>query len=150
MIDTFINFFQQEKNKIDYNIIVKKGSNYHVFGQYMICQELNNSITVYKRKDFVAEFSATNAALAWCIADKFNQIELSKNIKHFDENHRRLVDDIGINKKLVERSKKHRENLLLTKLSIKIDRLKYNHIQLKKMIDQAKYLQYKGFYHEDH
>lgn len=150
MINTFINFFQQEKNKINKDIIVKKGNNYYAFGQYLIAKECNNSITVYKRKDFVAEFSATNSALAWCIADKFNKIELSKNIRHFDENHRRLIDDIEINKKLVSRSNKRRENLLLTKLSTKIERLKYNHIQLKKMIDQAKYLQHKGFYHEDH
>jgi len=151
MIEKILDFISEEKIRLEKNIIYRIGQTYHVFGQYRLEMLGYNDIMVYKRQESVGEFVDTKSALAWCIADKFNQIELAQSIANFSFDQRRLIDDIEITKQFLRKNQtsQHRD-LLNNKFDFKLARLKSTRYQLKKMIDQAKYLQKKGFDHETH
>lgn len=151
MIEKLIEFVVEEKHRFEKNLIYRCGKDYYVFGQYQLEIVDNHSVQVSKRHDTVGQFVSTGAALAWCIADKFNQIELAKNILSVSENQQRLINDITTSQQLMKKNRyRGQRELLNSKIYIKTCHVKSYQQQLKKMIDQTKYLQSKGFNYETH
>jgi hypothetical protein len=149
MIEKLISFADQERDRLKKSIIFQRRNVYYIFETYQIESISNNCFYVYKNREFVEQFYSSSSALAWCIADKFNQIELAKSIMVSNLDQQRLVADIELSQQL-RNKRTWSHDLLNNKIHYKISRLNSVRSQLKKMIDQAKYLQNKGFKYETH
>jgi len=149
MIEKLIEFASQEKNRLKKNIIFQRKNVYYVFEKYQVELVSDDCLYVYRNQEFIGDFAHSSAAMAWCIADKFNQIELARSIMTSNFDQKRLSADIELSQKLLN-IRKHSHDIVDDKIYYKISRLNSIQSQLKKMINQAKYLQNKGFKYETH
>ena len=142
--------FRKEFSKIIPNLIFpNKDGSFEVFGRYVIKKE-NAVYRVYRSDTELGTFSSTKAALSWCIAIKFSNHNLARDILILDNKLRSLTNDITTRAKLAERSKNalFRETVE-TKLETKIIHKKQVEQQLTKCVSYAKYYQQKGFNNEN-
>ena len=141
--------FRKEFPGISTNLIFQnEDGNYEVFGRYVIKKE-KNSYRVYCSDTDIGSFGSTKTALSWCIAIKFSQYNLARDILTLDNKLHSLTNDITIRANVAERSKNSlfRETVE-TKLETKIIHKKQVEQQLTKCVNYAKYYQQKGFNNE--
>ena len=142
--------FRKEFSKIIPNLIFpNKDGSFEVFGRYVIKKE-NAVYRVYRSDTELGTFSSTKAALSWCIAIKFSNYNLARDILILDNKLRSLTNDINTRANVAERSKNalFRETVE-TKLETKIIHKKQVEQQLTKCVSYAKYYQQKGFNNEN-
>jgi len=148
MTDHIMSFFNKEKQKIQENIIIKTRDGYKAFGIYQLsAREQFITVDILKNDRNIGEFANFKNALAWCIADKFNQIELASSIKHLDHSFQRINNELQITRKSIVSNKRSRD-VLISKFYTKVSVLENLKNQIRKYVEQAKYLQTRGFYHE--
>jgi hypothetical protein len=141
--------FRKEFPNITTNLIFQnEAGEYEVFGRYVIKKE-KNVCRVYCSATDAGTFSSTKTALSWCIAAKFSNYNLARDILNLDKKLMALTNDINTRANVAERSKNSlfRETVE-TKLETKIIHKKQVEQQLTKCVNYAKYYQQKGFNNE--
>jgi hypothetical protein len=129
-------------------ILPQDDGTYAVFGKYTIMPE-RPGYTVMCLGTTVGFFSASRTALSWCIADKYKDYNLSKDILLLDNKLAGLSNDIQTRASLADRSKDPNfREYVGTKLETKMIRKKIVENQLTNCINLAKYLQQRGFTNE--
>lgn len=130
------------------NAIIPDGSGYSAFGCYDIYSQSDRWYVAKTLRDPI-EFSSSRTALGWCIADKYNQIQLSSDIARLDREKRMLSSDISVRAKLRDRiTNPDLKETIDVKLSTRRHRLEYVESRLNKCVSHAKYLQIRGFNNE--
>jgi len=121
---------------------------YELFGKYRIVSN-RPGYTVYCHANAVGEFSSTRTAVSWCVADKYRNYNLARDILNTDSRLSAMINDIFVRMGVASRSKRpdFRESID-TKLETKIIRKKELEKQLTKCVNLAKYLQQRGFENE--
>jgi hypothetical protein len=121
---------------------------YELFGKYRIVSN-RPGYTVYCQANPVGEFSSTRTAVSWCVADKYRNYNLAREIYNTDLRLTAVGNDVFVRAGVANRSKRadFRESIDI-KLESKIIRKKELEKQLDKCINLAKYLQQKGFDNE--
>ena len=130
------------------NLYTRVGDVYCVFNQYEICCREGMWQVIKHRRD-PRVFSALPSALAWCIADKHQQHNLSIQIANLDKSIGRLRQDI--NTRVCLRNKMlddHLREAVDTKLVRRQLTLQVMISELDKYVNRAKYLQIRGFHNE--
>ena len=139
---------RQELNKIQNDLILQDGEKYLVFGRYTIQRDGQGYKVVNAANNF-GRFTSTRSALAWCIADRHNDINLAIRIRQLDSLAERYQADLQVRNLLANRAKTedHWETIV-SKLDI--TRVKFLSIQdeLSKCVNRAKYYQNRGFSNE--
>jgi len=97
----------------------------------------------------VGTFSSTKTALSWCIADKYKNYRLARDILSMDAKLVSLIADIKTRANLADRSNDAKfQEIVETKLETKIIHKKQLETQLDKCINWAKYWQQRGLNNE--
>jgi hypothetical protein len=140
---------RHELRDIMLNVIIPTDSGiYEVFGKYRIVPE-RPGYTVLCHATEVGFFNSTRTALGWCIADKYCDYNLARDLLVLDNKLAGLSNDIDTRARLADRSKlpEFRESVG-TKLETKLIQKKIIENQLANCVNLAKYLQQRGFNNE--
>jgi hypothetical protein len=127
------------------NFIVKEGNTYFAFERYQIIPK-KHRVTVKRYGNDMGEFTSTRTAMGWCVADKYNQLNLADDIIRLDQQRSRLRDDLEVQERMLPkfRGADYREILRL-KIDTKKQLLKDTEERLNKCVGVAKYWQIRGF-----
>ena len=129
-------------------ILPKDDGTYEVFGKCQIIPE-HPGYTVMCHGTTVGFFSSTRSALSWCIADKYQDYNLTKDILLLDNKLAGLTNDINARVAIADRSgNPDFREYVATKLETKMIHKKIVENQLTNCINLAKYLQQRGFTNE--
>jgi len=121
---------------------------YEVFGRYKIARQPNGYRVMCYATD-VGVFSSTKTAVSWCVADKYRDYNLARDILHTDTRLDAIATDIITRIAAANRSRRADfKESIDTKLEPKIIRKKQLEKQLDKLVNSAKYLQQRGFDNE--
>jgi hypothetical protein len=142
-------FADRELRRNIQHMVVDNGNGTVVaFGVYVIHQT-RESVTVSTPDQDHGKFSNQRTAMSWCTADKFKKYNLAREIQQLDQRRQGLVNDLHCRMTLRDRSRDTEfKETVTTKLEPKIQRLRYVNTELEKCINQAKYLQIRGFNNE--
>jgi hypothetical protein len=142
--------FQQEFKYITPNLIWQnENGEYEVFGKYKIIPGNRQYRVVADMDDNIGIFSQTRTALSWCIADKYKQYNLARELLLVDQKLSSLAHDISARTAIGEKSRKTEfREIVGTKLETKIIHKKQLENQLAKCVNSAKYWQQRGFNNE--
>ena len=134
---------------LEHNSIWKNSDgNYTVFGKYSIVKE-SQGYRVHCSLTDVGVFYSTKSALSWCIADKFKQYNVARDLIQLDNNLHHLTVDINTRAAIGDRTKNaDQREIILTKLENKILKKKEIENRLAKCVNWAKYYQQRGFDNE--
>jgi hypothetical protein len=134
---------------LEHNSIWKNSEgNYTVFGRYSLVKEAVG-FRVHCSLNDIGIFHSSRSALSWCIADKFKQYNIARELIQLDNNLYHLTTDINTRAAVGERVKNaEQREIILTKLESKILKKKEIENRLSKYINQAKYYQQRGFDNE--
>lgn len=121
---------------------------YEAFGKYRIVP-MNPGYNVYINDDFKAFFNSTRTAISWCVADKYQQYNLARDLLSYDSKLGNIKNDIFVRAAIANKTRDPvlRENIEI-KLELKILYKRDIEFHLTKCLNQAKYLQQKGFENE--
>ena len=134
---------ERELPRILNQVIIEDGEKYRVFGKYTI-HPITAGFQVRLRDDAVCVFSGTKSALAWCIADNLNHLNLARQIKELDQSIVRLRNDIYVRRSLAERTSGHTWENLINKTTARQEQSQVLEKELAKCINLAKYWQLRG------
>lgn len=143
-------FAFREYRRHAHNIIVETDNDQHlVFGAYVL-EHTKRGVEVWNRaQDLVAIFGDQRAALSYCVADKFRRYALGAQIISLDKQKQNYAADISTHRARMARSRNSEFiDLVSDKLSQRLVQHRAVTEQLEKCINQAKYLQIKGFQNE--
>lgn len=141
-------FAERELVRLAPNLMLANGNCYFLFGRYDLVK-LEHEVMVSDRNCRVGTFGNTKSAVAWCIADKLNQINVARQIQQLDQECVRHINDIMIKRAMMTRSKNFEfRDILSVKISNQQRRYKAINTELSKCINLAKYWQYRGFNNE--
>lgn len=135
-------FFQNNLTTVLEKAIIPVGDNtFQVFNVYTIAKHSRRRVKVFKRGNFVAEFSNTKCALAWVICDKNQRYTDSSTIAALDSKKRRLHDDISFSLMQLKYNKDHTGRYTrILKTQHKQQILESVENQLNKYTSNAKYV----------
>jgi len=141
--------FKLELDSVLGDIIWKnKAGDYLVFNRYKIIKDKTSCIVLQQDLE-VGTFSSTKTALSWCIADKYKNYRLARDILSMDAKLVSLIADIKTRANLADRSNDAKfQEIVETKLETKIIHKKQLETQLDKCINWAKYWQQRGLNNE--
>lgn len=129
------------------NHIIDDGTNYRVFGKYTITKD-SDDFVVKVTTGWTGTFGTAKSALAWCIADKHNQLNLAQQIYDLDLTATRLRDDIHARLTMSRRSQGIFSETIETKVSKRQEQSQAVEYELSKCINSTKYWQLRGFINE--
>jgi hypothetical protein len=134
---------------LEHNSIWKNSEgNYTVFGRYSLVKEAAG-FRVHCSLSDIGIFHSSRSALSWCIADKFKQYNIARQLIQLDNDLHHLTADINTRATIGERVKNaEQREIILTKLESKILKKKEIENRLSKYINRAKYYQQRGFDNE--
>ena len=119
-----------------------------VFGKYFI-QPRDTGVMVSTRYQEMHCFSSKKTAMSWCTADHQGYYNLSNLILLLDCKKQTLAADIYCRKKIGGRGRHENFNEIINmKIQPKVDCLNAVNSELEKCVNQAKYLQIRGFNNE--
>ena len=122
--------------------------NWIVFGRYWI-EPVGTWFRVQTWDKVVHDFSSKRAAVSYCTADCQGQYKLSNMIMVLDRKKQQLASDIYCRKTLGERGKSQEfYDIINMKIQPKIDVYAKITAELEKCLNQAKYMQIRGFNNE--
>lgn len=145
----FERMVRHELRDIMFNVIIPRDDGtYEVFGKYQIIPE-RPGYTVLCSATEVGFFNNTRTALSWCIADKYRDYNLARDLLLLDNKLTYLNNDINARANIADRSQRwdFRESVG-TKLETKLINKKLVEKHLDKCVKSAKYLQQRGFNNE--
>ena len=151
MINTkeFDRMFRQEFPEALANLIYRDDDGaYRVFDRYKIIPAKPGYRVMCSATE-VGVFGSTKSAMSWCIADKHQAYNLSRDILALDVKLTSLTSDINARANVADRSKQPQfRETIETKLESKIIRKKKVEAELTKCVNWAKYMQQRGFNNE--
>ena len=129
-------------------IVPDDSDGFIVFGRYRIYpQDTGFAVRNWDRD--VHTFGSKRAALSWCVADKQRQFRLASELINLDRKDQQLSADIHCRRNMANRSRSENfYEIVNMKIQPKIDVYNQVHSELEKCINQAKYLQIRGFSNE--
>ena len=130
------------------NLIWQENNRYHVFGRYEMTITERGCEMVSDRHD-THIFSSSRSALAWCIADKYQRLDVAQEIRALDQRKQMVEADIRVRSHLAQRQAdaQRRESTML-KVQHRCQQLEQIKDRLDKCIGLAKYWQIRGFNNE--
>lgn len=141
-------FAEREIVALADNLILADGNQYFLFGRYEL-EKLDYGVSVTYQDKLIAVFGNAKIAVAWCIADKFKQLNIARQIQQLDQERTRYIDDITVKRMLMSRSKNYDFKDMV---SVKILHQQRQYLaidtELSKCVNLAKYWQYRGFNNE--
>jgi hypothetical protein len=141
-------FAKREITAIANNMVLADGDAYFLFGQYDL-KKTSDQVVIWKNDNLAGTFGNTQIAVAWCIADKFNQVNLAIRIAQLDKERTRYANDINTKRSIASKSKDYE---FKETVSIKLANQQYKYkaidTELSKCVNLAKYWQYRGFNNE--
>ena len=145
----FERMIRQELRDIMPNVIIPLDEGgYEVFGKYKILPQSPGYIVMCHATE-VGFFNSTRTAMAWCIADKYKNYNLARDLLTLDNKLQNLNNDIVLRATIADRSNRPEfRECVGTKLETKIIHKKMVTNQLNNCVDLAKYLQQRGFTNE--
>jgi hypothetical protein len=145
----FKQLFRQEFQEILPNLIWQNAEGaYEVFDRYQI-ESLHPGYRVSIHGYEIGMFNSSKTAVSWCIADKFRQFNLARDLLTLDQKIGNITNDISVRAAIADRSSRWEfRDPVGVKLETKIIRKKLLENQLSKCVDSAKYLQQRGFNNE--
>jgi len=137
-----------EFDAIEHNSILENAHGYTVFKNYLINTDAN-TVTVTKHGQDIGNFTSPRIAISWCIADKYNQQRLAREIKNIDLQRRLLTDDVHVRTQIAKKcsDSERRETMFLKVSSKQLILSTLNH-QIDKCVKLTKYWQIRGFDNE--
>jgi len=138
---------QRELPQLLNQVIIDDGGKYRAFGSYLI-ESGTHGYTVTRGDDTVGTFSSSKSALAWCIADKNNQLNLAREIQNLDFTLTRLRNDIEIRGGIAKTSRGQLWETAHVKTAQRYEHSRHIENELTKCINSAKYQQLRGFHNE--
>jgi hypothetical protein len=130
------------------NLILKSASGYQAFGHYFLHKN-GDAVAVTKHQVNQKMFSSMRHAVSWCVADKYQQFNLGREIESLDRQWSLLQADIQVRSSLLKRTKNlDKRELIRTKLASKQLLLTTISERLDKCVNLAKYWQIRGFNNE--
>jgi hypothetical protein len=119
-----------------------------VFGRYFI-EPQDTGFVVSTQYQEIHRFSSKKTAMSWCTADHQQYYQLSNSILVLDRKKQTLAAVIYCRKKVAERGRHENFNEIINmKIQPKIDCYNAVNSELEKCVNQAKYLQIRGFNNE--
>lgn len=142
-------FAEQEfRRNLDQMIVEDGRGGYVVFGKYHIEPQDYGFLVKTETKDIHC-FDSKRNAVSWCVADKYNQINLADNILSLDRKKQSLAADIQCRQGVGRRSRSdHFYEITLMKVQPKQSLLNSVASELEKCVNLAKYMQIRGFSNE--
>ena len=141
-------FAERELINLADNLVLEDGDRYFLFGRYDL-EKTDHAVSVADRNTPVGMFGSTRTAVAWCVADKFKQINTARRIQQLDQERTRYINDINIKRLMMSRSTNYE---FTDTVSVKIAQQQRQHraieTELSKYVNLAKYWQYRGFNNE--
>lgn len=129
-------------------LIVPDDRGFTVFGRYRI-EPCEQGYKVMRSEDLVAVFRQTRTALAWCTADRVNNINLSCQILALEAISARYGNDITTRSAVANKiGGGNYWETITHKLSRRQQQKAAADSELEKCISQAKYYQIRGFRNE--
>ena len=139
---------QQGLDLVKHNMIWHENGRYHVFGEYQISVTGRGVDLVCTRRD-PQRFSGVKSALAWCIAHKFQRLDVAQEIAELDQRRQRDQADIEVRGQLARRLRDvNRREMAMLKADQRRQQLELTELRLDKCINLAKYWQIRGFNNE--
>lgn len=130
------------------NAIVFMDNEIMAFGRYTIKKDKNH-YRIYRHKQLAAEPLSGRVAISWCVADKYNQTRLAKELINLETELERRENEINHFRSFLKRTKDQQKKLvIMDRLQESIMRSRQVKDQLNKCINSAKYWQQKGFENE--
>jgi hypothetical protein len=119
-----------------------------VFGRYCI-EPQGTGFTVNTWDKQIHCFSSKKTAMSWCTADHQNHYRLANSLLVLDRKKQALAADIYCRKTIADRGR-HEDfyEIINMKIQPKIDLYQAVNQELEKCVNQAKYLQIRGFNNE--
>ena len=136
------------KRNIDSIIIDDGTGSLVVFGKYRIqLQDVRFQVSTWDKT--IHSFSTKKTAMSWCTTDHQQHYNLSNQILVLDRKKQSLAADIYCRQIAGERGKTESfYEIINMKLQPKIDQYNSVTAELEKCVNQAKYMQIKGFNNE--
>jgi len=145
VIQRLEHMLKPEWEEAEKNAIIQNGTGYNVFGKFKIQRE-EHGVTVWFNQYQIHWFSSTKSAVSWCVAEKYNKFDLSREIARADEDTFRLLNDVAISQELLPTiHDRERRSIVRHKLEHKQTQLQQAQERLTKCVNLAKYFQIRGF-----
>jgi hypothetical protein len=119
---------------------------YQVFDRYVLNIQKSRRAQLMRYGNLVSEFTSARLALAWCIADKYNQQRLREQILQLDQQKSMLINDLAVRTALAERMRDR--TFVEAKIDTRRHLLQQLDFRLDKCVNLAKYWQTQGFNNE--
>jgi hypothetical protein len=129
------------------HVIIADGDGFRVFGKYTIKKDTSGHV-VEVNTGWSGTFGTARSALAWCIADKNNQLNLAREIYQLDLNATRLRNDIQCRLGIARKTSGRFLETVETKVSRRQEQSQAVENELSKCINSTKYWQLRGFINE--
>lgn len=142
-IDKLVDLARREIPQIQDNLILRTRDGYSVFGIYHM-RERQGRYQIFKGLDPQGEFGSRKTALAWCIADKYQQLNLARRIQQLDQHDQYREAACKLRRQCLKNGD-DRQDWLITKIQYREQQKKHNRTELQKCVNLAKYLQTRGF-----
>jgi hypothetical protein len=145
-LDKLQKLVEPEMDLLKQNIIYCDDGKYHVFTQYTIDKQLNDTYLTCKQHQDPKTFSALRFAMSWCIADKYGKLDLATAIVTLDQQRYTILNNVKVRQHLAKKIQDPvRKEIVELKITNKKAGLVQIENQLTKCVNLAKYWQIKGF-----
>jgi|LakMenE18May11ns_1017448.scaffolds.fasta_scaffold9320966_2 hypothetical protein len=145
-LDKLQKLVEPEMDLLKQNIIYCDDGKYHVFTQYTIDKQLNDTYLTCKQHQDPKTFSALRFAMSWCIADKYGKLDLATAIVTLDQQRYTILNNVKVRQHLAKKIQDPvRKEIVELKIANKKNGLVQIENQLTKCVNLAKYWQIKGF-----
>jgi hypothetical protein len=136
------------KRNLDNMIVKENDGSYIVFGKYRIVTE-SDCARVYSLDREISRFTNKRVAMSWCTADIQHQYGLCNMIMILDRKKQTLAADIYCRSTVGRQSRSEDfYEIATTKIQPKIAQYNLVSTELEKCVNQAKYIQIRGFNNE--
>jgi hypothetical protein len=145
-LDKLQKLVEPEMDLLKQNIIYCDDGKYHVFTQYTIDKQLNDTYLTCKQHQDPKTFSALRFAMSWCIADKYGKLDLATAIVTLDQQRYTILNNVKVRQHQAKKIQDPvRKEIVELKIANKKNGLVQIENQLTKCVNLAKYWQIKGF-----
>jgi hypothetical protein len=145
-LDKLQKLVEPEMDQLKQNMIYCDDGKYHVFTQYTIDKQLNDTYLACKQYQDPKTFSALRFAMSWCIADKYGKLDLATAIVNLDQQRYTILNNVKVRQHLAKKIQDPvRKEIVELKIANKKNGLVQIENQLTKCVNLAKYWQIKGF-----
>ena len=119
------------------------------FGKYVIRPCSQGGYSVATLGDKFMLFGSGRSAMAYCVADKYQNFNLARRILQLDQQKTLMRHDLDVRRHMAERSRNAAfTETVLTKIQHKSSVCRDISSELDKCVDLAKYMQLRGFTNE--